>query len=282
MLYSCAGVAVWVSDGSPPLPEANCTLWLNELTGKWSKFNGTSWNTLPTPVEITMDEELAAALANIELLPGPPGPTGADGSQGLPGNDGAQGIQGIQGDLGASGAKGDTGDTGATGSQGIQGETGLQGEQGIQGVQGEQGIQGVPGTPGSNGIDGFPNILVTLWQDAALTAWTNMPAAETEFRAVLNTRTKIDLTSANNSRVIVRIGTAPVANAKIKVQYSTDDTNFSDLCSVTMPATANKTNVGDWTAVPGGAKQDVFVRVVGVDGNGSADPTFGLITLGVN
>lgn len=124
-------------------------------------------------------------------------------------------------------------------------------------------------------------ICITLWQDAALTVWTNMPAALTEFRAILNTRTKLDLTSATNSRVTVRVGVAPVANAKIKVQYSTDQTTWIDLCSVTMPATADTTNVGVWTAVPAGAKADVFIRLVGIDGNGTADPTFGLITLQV-
>ena len=124
-------------------------------------------------------------------------------------------------------------------------------------------------------------ICIELWQDAALTAWTNMPAALTEFRAILNTRTKLDLTSATQSRITVRVGVAPVVNAKIKVQYSTDETTWVDLCSVTMPATANKTNVGVWTAVPAGAKADVFIRLVGIDGDGAADPTFGLITLQV-
>ena len=135
-------------------------------------------------------------------------------------------------------------------------------------------------TPAGGG-GGLSQILITLWQDAALTAWTNMPAAETEFRNVLNTRTKLDLTTATQSRVIARVGVAPAANAKIKVQYSTDESTWVDLCSVTMPATANKTNVGTWTAVPAGAKADVFLRVVGVDGNGTADPSFGLISLGV-
>jgi len=319
-------------------------IWLNPTTGRMCRYNPSTSEydrEIPIPLEVTMDDELAAALAAIELLPGPKGDTG---EQGLPGADGAQGVQGIQGDQGIQGppgikgdqgepgAKGDTGATGeqgiqgeqglpgADGTQGIQGETGLQGIQGIPGndgtpgVQGEQGYQGVPGeqgvkgdtgdtgakgdtgdqgiqgiqgeqgatgTPGADGADGFPQILVTLWQDAALSAWTNMPAALTEFRAVLNTRTKIDLTAATQSRVIARVGVAPVANAKIKVQYSTDESVWVDLCSVTMPATANKTNVGSWTNVPAGAKADVFLRLVGIDGDGAADPTFGLITLGV-
>lgn len=227
---------------------------------------------------------------------GPPGPQGIQGIQGevgLAGPQGIQGEQGLPGEVGANGApgeqgiqgiKGDTGDTGAQGIQGIQGvqgDPGLQGEAGAQGDQGLQGIQGEQGIAGSQGLAGFPQILVTLFMDAALSAWTNMPAALTEFRSILNTRTKLDLTSSTQSRVIARVGVAPVANAKIKVQYSTDESNWVDLCSVTMPATANKTNVGDWTDVPGGAKADVFLRLVGIGGNSTADPTFGLITLGV-
>ena len=112
-------------------------------------------------------------------------------------------------------------------------------------------------------------------------AWTNMPAAETEFRGIAHIRTKVDLTNASQSRVTVRIGNAPIANAKIKVQYSTDESTWVDLCSVTMPATAFTTNIGAWTDAPAGAKADVFLRIVGIDGDGVVDPSFGLITLQV-
>ena len=229
------------------VPAPNGLVTVEELTDSWH----------PVALDMATDSEVAAAIAAIELLPGPQGPQGV---QGIPGNDGATGPQGLQGEIGATGATGQTG---------------------AQGIQGIQGVPGDTGAPGANGLNGFPILVVTLWQDAALTAWTNMPVAETEFRAILNTRTKIDLTTATESRVTVRVGAAPAANAKIKIQYSTDESVWVDLCSVTMPATANKTNVGVWTAVPTGAKADVFIRVVGIDGNGTADPSFGLITLQV-
>lgn len=114
---------------------------------------------------------------------------------------------------------------------------------------------------------------------ASATAWSNMPAALTEFPVAGTLRLKADLTNASQSRLIVRVATAPAANAKIKVQYSADEAAWSDLCSVTMPATGNKTNVGDWTDVPAGAKADTFLRLVGIDGDGVTDPTFGNITL---
>jgi regulation of enolase protein 1 (concanavalin A-like superfamily) len=108
-----------------------------------------------------------------------------------------------------------------------------------------------------------------------------MPAAVTEFLGLAIQRTKADLSVATQSRVTVRVGVVPYANAKIKVQYSTDESAWVDLCSVTMPATANKTNIGTWTDIPSGAKADVFLRLVGIDGNGVADPSFGLITIQV-
>ena len=123
---------------------------------------------------------------------------------------------------------------------------------------------------------------LTLFAGVALKAWTNMPAAETDLFGIANLYySKVDLTNATQSRIVVRIAVAPVVNAKIKVKYSTDGSTWYDLCSVTMPATANNTNVGVWTNIPAGAKADVFIKVVGIDGNGTADPSFGLITLQV-
>ena len=185
-------------------------------------------------------------------------------------------IAGLWVQDGIAGPPGPKGDTGEAGPQGNPGTLGAKGDQGPPGADST-----VPGPPGINGLNGFPILVVTLWQDAALTVWTNMPAALTEFRAVLNTRIKLDLTTATYSRITVRVGVAPVVNAKIKVQYSLEESEWVDLCSMTLPATANKTNIGEWTVMPVGAKADVFLRLVGIDGNGTADPSFGLITLQV-
>jgi hypothetical protein len=108
-----------------------------------------------------------------------------------------------------------------------------------------------------------------------------MPAALTEFRAVLNTRTKLDLASANQSRLTVRQAVAAYAGAQLKVQYSSDEATWYDLCAVALSTVANVTLAGTWTDVPGGAKGDVCIRVAGIGGDGAADPSFGLITLQV-
>lgn len=84
-----------------------------------------------TAARIAGDAALAAAIANIELTPGP------------------QGIQGVQGVQGPQGEQGPAGPAGDTGPQGIQGEQGPQGIQGVQGPQGEQGPAGPAGDAGT-------------------------------------------------------------------------------------------------------------------------------------
>jgi hypothetical protein len=140
-----------------PLPDGSTEWW--ELTDQWRLVR-----TDPNFSIIATDEEVAAALAEIELLPGDSAYqvavdngfegtevewlaslVGADGTQG---EQGIQGIQGIQGETGATGAKGDKGDAGDTG------DTGLQGSQGIQGIQGDTGSQGIQGETGTKGDQG--------------------------------------------------------------------------------------------------------------------------------
>lgn len=107
-------------------------------------------------------------------------------------------------------------------------------------------------------------------------AWTDMPLALTEFLGSANgTRTYANLADFKQSRIIVRIGNAPAANAKLRCQYATDEATWNTLCSVTMPATASTTNVGPWTNIPSGALTDTYLRIVGLDGDGVVDPSFG-------
>ena len=100
-----------------------------------------------------------AAIANIELTPGPQGEQGIQGERGLTGAAGADGRDGTNGTDGTDGAKGDKGDRGEVGATGAQGERGLtgaqgiQGEQGVQGERGERGLQGIQGIQGEAGDD---------------------------------------------------------------------------------------------------------------------------------
>lgn len=121
-----------------------------------------------------------------------------------------------------------------------------------------------------------PGWAVTLV--GASTTWTNMPAALTEFTG--SPRTRYDLTDADDVRLVVCVGVAGQGGATLKAQYSTDQSNWSDL---TGAAAADALNVQTtaWAAVPAGAKGDVFIRLVGQGGNGTLDPQFRLVQLQV-
>jgi len=78
-----------------------------------------------------------AAIAAIQLTPGPvgaDGAAGANGADGAPGLPGADGAPGLDGAAGAQGSIGLTGPAGTTGPTGPTGATGADGAQGVPGV----------------------------------------------------------------------------------------------------------------------------------------------------
>lgn len=110
--------------------------------------------------------------------------------------------------------------------------------------------------------------------------WTNMPSAATEF--IGNPRTKYDLTHADEVRLVACTGgTAPVAGATLKIQYSTDESAWSDLTTELAVNGTVGTKAGTWQAVAAGAKSDVFLRILGEGGNGTVDPQFRSVHLQV-
>lgn len=119
---------------------------------------------------------------------------------------------------------------------------------------------------------------ITLFSDANASAWTNMPAALTEFLAVAVHRTRLPLYNADRARLIARQTIAGSANAKLKVQYSMDESTWVDLCVVAVGASTG-TKTGAWTDIPATVQQDIYLRLCGIDGDGVADPAFGLIVL---
>lgn len=107
---------------------------------------------------------------------------------------------------------------------------------------------------------------------------TNMAAADGEVANLY--RTKVDLTDATECRLVVRVGVQGSANADLRVQYSTNESAWSNL---TPEAAINAvgTVVTAWAAVPAGARGDVFLRVMGKEGDGAADPQIRLVQLQV-
>ncbi len=85
-----------------PQPDGSTQWW--ELTD--------TWRLVRTDIvlsELATDAEVANAIAQVQLLPGPKGDTGETGAQGAAGLDGVPGVQGIQGEIGAQGTPGQEG-----------------------------------------------------------------------------------------------------------------------------------------------------------------------------
>ena len=108
------------------------------------------------PETYVTNDELATAISEIELTPGPKGDAftyedfTADQLEALRGPQGIQGPQGLQGERGEQGPAGQDGYTP------IKGVDYFDGEKGEQGPQGEKGDTGAPGIDGKDGIDGAP------------------------------------------------------------------------------------------------------------------------------
>ena len=120
----------------------------------------------------------------------------------------------------------------------------------------------------------------------ATQVWTDMPAALTEFNGNTQGRIKCDLTLATQARLVAKIMSTPgVAGSELRAQYSTDETNWFYLDGAAGPAVAvnvaNSTAISPWVTLAPGAKADVFVRVVGIGGDGGTDPSFGNISIQV-
>ena len=128
---------------------------------------------------------------------------------------------------------------------------------------------------------------VTLWTNPAETPWASQPAALTEMRGQTLTRTKVDLTGYTQARVTLAVGaTAGNAGSTIAVQYATDGDTQSAwvyLDGASGPAapssTAGKGAASGWVNLAAAAKGDVWLRVVGVGGNGTISPIYGTVTL---
>jgi len=111
---------------------------------------------------------------------------------------------------------------------------------------------------------------------AATLTWTNMPAALTSIAA---TEGKLPLFGASVGRLCVRVNTAGAAGAVLVAQFSLDGSNYVNGPQVPINSTGLK--VSALASIPDQYQADVFFRMAGQGGNGTADPAFGLITLQV-
>lgn len=140
------------------------------------------------------------------------------------------------------------------------------------------GTWAAPPAGGGGSYKAIWNVL----SDAAALAWTNMPAAVMEIFGTTLRRGKLNLTGATQARVVANQTIAGAANAQLKLQYSTDQSAWTDAGPFVAVGAGTGLKVGAFANLAAGAKADVFVRIAGISGDGTADPAFGAIYVEVS
>jgi hypothetical protein len=144
-------------------------------------------------------------------------------------------------------------------------------------------------TVGGRNVSGAPYVISL---NTGPTTNTDAPLAVQEFNNTVGRRIKLDLTGVTQFRITAKVNTAGVSGHKLATQYSTDESTWKYMGSdtatgsapsagdyVTVDTTGTKTS--SFTNLTANAKADVFVRLVSLDGDGVADPVFGMVTLQV-
>lgn len=117
--------------------------------------------------------------------------------------------------------------------------------------------------------------------------WSNMPNTLQFFDSSSAYVTQIDLTAYNQVRLIVnKQGTAGASGSKLLVRYqATTGAPFTESSYLAIGTsevslavdTTNNILVTSWIDLVSGAKSDVWVALMGIDGDTTADPVFGNI-----
>lgn len=128
---------------------------------------------------------------------------------------------------------------------------------------------------------------ITLNTSFGSVTWASMPAALTELNGSTRSRTKLDLTGYTQARVTASISTVGNSTAELRIQYSTNgdtQSTWAYLDGASGPGANISVNGGRasaWVNLAAAAKADVWVRVVGINGNGSISPAIGAVVLQV-
>lgn len=115
---------------------------------------------------------------------------------------------------------------------------------------------------------------------ASSVTWTAQPAGLTELLGNTRQRVKIDLTNATQARIVANIPTQGSTNAELRLQFSTDGVSWNYLDLGTGPNVnigSNGLRVSSYVNIDASAKSDVFLRVIGINGDGAANPILGTI-----
>jgi hypothetical protein len=116
-------------------------------------------------------------------------------------------------------------------------------------------------------------------------AWTNMPAAVTEFAGTTTRRMELDLTGLTHWKISMDQSAAAVSGALLGIQYSSDggttwkaiDSDTTNAQSTTTDALSTSSSaftISAQGAIGANAQGIIQIRIVGSAGNGTADPAF--------
>ena len=137
------------------------------------------------------------------------------------------------------------------------------------------------------------DVSLTFLADGDPVEWAAQPSALTEFLGAMRHRLKFDLSACtaqaglskfNQARLLVNVTTAGFTKAGARVQYSAQGLVWYYLDDSSGPSVGINTTglkVSSWVNLCDRAKADVFLRLVGIDGDGVANPAFGLIAVQV-
>lgn len=121
-------------------------------------------------------------------------------------------------------------------------------------------------------------------------AWV-MPLAETEFDSATNRRHRKDMSRVLRVRMEVSGGVSGTAASELRWQYSHDQVSWFPLGNYPVDGLpgpsvptckmsgSTVTTFGAWIYIVEDAQTDVYMRVVGSDGNGAASPTFAMVAM---
>jgi hypothetical protein len=129
-----------------------------------------------------------------------------------------------------------------------------------------------------------PHVLMTWSEATGGDIWADMPAALTEFFGDVRSRIVCDLRFATTIRMIVDVQVAGASGAELRAQYSINSgSSWAYLSTTNGPAQAiSKTGLFASplvTIVPAARVDPAWVRLVGIGGNGVADPKLRSVAL---
>ena len=133
-------------------------------------------------------------------------------------------------------------------------------------------------TPSGSGVQFREFVLCA----GSCVTFTNLGAGPTEMGSQAS-RSHIDLSNFTDARVITNLSAAAsTGDFQIECADATSFASITDLLQWDNPA-ANTLIEGAWTTIPAGCKTSggVYVRVVGINGNGTEDPAYRFIKLQV-